>query len=233
MIKTKLVLVEGIPGSGKTTTLKHLSKRLNELNEFHNMFCELDKDNPVSIFDTKNQEEFRQKTIEHWKKLVDINFDNLHLLESRFMQNLSCIMLIQGFKSFDIYGLYKELFEIIKPTSPVLFFYLKPNVSRELRRIFTERGQAWTDRIVNRDLNTPYHISRGHNDFEGVITFFEESQEIQEHIFEMFPYKKVKIIDPQDDWLKSTCILEETLQIKNAPNIKYKNINAQSVEVKL
>ena len=134
------------------------------------------------------------------------------------MQNLSCVMLIQGFEIADIYGLYEELFLVIKSTSPVLNFYLKPNVSDELRKIFAERGKDWTDKIVNRDLKLPYHKSRGHSDFEGIITFFEESQKIQEHIFEIFPYKKVKIINPQQNWPKSIKKLEDVLGIKTLPN---------------
>lgn len=50
-MNTKLILIDGMPGSGKSTTGYFISERLNELQIPNRFYHELEENHPLRIYD--------------------------------------------------------------------------------------------------------------------------------------------------------------------------------------
>ncbi|OZB96144.1 hypothetical protein [Paenibacillus sp. XY044] len=50
-MKTRLILIDGMPGSGKSTTGSFISERLNERNVLNRFYHELEDNHPLRIYD--------------------------------------------------------------------------------------------------------------------------------------------------------------------------------------
>ncbi len=54
--------------------------------------------------------------------------------------------------------------------------------------------------MVQRDLQFPYHQSRGHDGLDGIVACHKETQRYYDELFDLTQFRKVKIQDPHADW---------------------------------
>ncbi|MHA1908363.1 MAG: hypothetical protein ACW98Y_13775, partial [Candidatus Thorarchaeota archaeon] len=75
-MKSKLILIDGIPGSGKSTTANFIHRQLQRNSIESRWFHELENSNPlfnseyVQTRTITDAEEYIEKTLERWSKLV-------------------------------------------------------------------------------------------------------------------------------------------------------------------
>jgi thymidylate kinase len=153
-MNTKLILVDGMPGSGKSTTGKLISDRLNEFNISNRFFHEQDDKNPLRIYDrqftsfsiSEEAEWFAAKVKQLFSDFVEERIENneVTIMESYVFQNTIGFAYNMQMNSESILDLTKTIQIILSKLKPVLIYYYQVNVEQNWRWICEIRGPEFT-----------------------------------------------------------------------------------------
>lgn len=157
MLNTKLILIDGIPGSGKSTTGKLISDRMNPAGIRNRFYHELEDNHPLRIYDrvftsfeieeqaqwyvTKVKERFEQFVHECQKH------DEIAIMESYMFQDNISFAFNLGMPHELILELATHLQQTIEELHPVLIYFWQPDVERQWRFICDVRGSEWAARF--------------------------------------------------------------------------------------
>jgi hypothetical protein len=198
---TRLILVEGLPGSGKTTTAKFISSMLAQRDVKHFLWMECCEDGPIKEL-SPSHPSFGEDLIRQWSSLAVKLQDNsgLAVMESFYWQWTTDLMVLHGYGHDDVIGINTSLDDTVATLAPRLIYFHHTDIESHIRWIFNARGSEWAGMIQKRDLPYPYHQSRGHKDLQGLITFFMDCQSYTDELFDRLRFPKVRIRDPHRDW---------------------------------
>lgn len=204
MLATQLILIEGLPGSGKSTTASYLGQFLQNSSIPCNWYLEDDHPHPIPCLDLEIKG-LSQKMIPLWQEFAQraAREPGMTVLESRLWQNTALYMLMSEVNLAEIVDFNLQAGVALSPLSPALIYLDQPDVAAALRRMASTRGKAWVDAALRETLDYPWFASRGIHDFEGWLTFFVAWHEVAERLFHDWPHPKTRILDPQEDWAEA------------------------------
>lgn len=173
----RLLLIEGLPGTGKTTLASHLcASALNEGRKSR-WYLEEAADHPVhphSLGALKSRADYPSQCLQRWQRFVDEarSTGTLHILEGSAFQSTVRFMMEQGRADIDDY--IDEFEKILAPLSPS-FIYLRPeNAEKHLRATAIHRGPGWTRKVAVYIEQTPYARSHGLRGESGMHRFWAD-----------------------------------------------------------
>ena len=153
-MKTRLILIDGMPGSGKSTTGSLISERLNELNIPNRFYHELEDNHPLRIYDKQfttftNLEEaewFTAKVEQLFTDFVNEREDSnvITIMESYVFQDTLGFAFNMQMDEQRILDLTKKIQAIISRLDPILIYYYQVNVEQNWRWICNIRGPEFT-----------------------------------------------------------------------------------------
>ncbi|HUT79712.1 MAG TPA: GNAT family N-acetyltransferase [Candidatus Bathyarchaeia archaeon] len=206
--KNRLILIDGLPGSGKSTTAQFLSYQLEKNGVNARWFHEFDTRNPlfneneIERKSISNAEEFIKITLNKWQKLVDeLNATNeVYIIESYLMQCTAGYLFENNVRNELILDYITEVYKIIKPLNPILIYMTSKDVNHAITRLKKLRGNDWVDSHVEMDQNLPYILANNLKGFDGWVQMFSDYKEISDEIYQTFNYKKIAIDYAEDNW---------------------------------
>lgn len=201
MLNTKLILIEGLPGAGKSTTTKYLQNALNQQGFACRGYLEEDRPHPIDCLDFEIKS-LPEKVIPLWESFVEQASHGLTItiLESRLWQSTGLYMYMSNIHEEDIVNFTHRVYELIRPLSPVLIHLDQDDTETALRRLYTLRGTEWMDATLEETLPYPWFQSRGYNDFTGWVKFFEAWKQVVSRLYGDWLGRKIKIMNPHDNW---------------------------------
>lgn len=153
-MKTRLIVIDGMPGSGKSTTGSFISERLNELNISNRFYHELDDNHPLRIYDKQftsfnifeEAEWFTAKVEQLFNDFVNerLDRDEITIIESYVFQDTIGFAFNMQMDKQRILELTKKIQAILSRLDPVLIFYYQVNVEQNWRWICNIRGPEFT-----------------------------------------------------------------------------------------
>ena len=196
-MRTRLILVEGLPGSGKSTIAELISSELTELDVRHECHLESPDAGPVKFIWPKAPT-FRDELIRHWTKFVEDSADreDLLVLDAAYWQWTTLFMVKVNFPHDDVVSTNTALHDLIAPLQPLLVYLAHADVEKRIRWTYDSRGREWSDFMIKRDLSFEYHQSRGHDSLDGIVECYEQIQLFYEELFDLTKFGKIKIQDP-------------------------------------
>ena len=217
MLDTKLILIEGLPGAGKTSTTTYLGKLLSDRGQACCWYLEEDKHNPIACLDFELKD-LCQKMPPLWQALTDqiLRDPAITLLESRLWQNTALFMWMSEYSTVDILHYHRLVWQVLSPLSPCLLLLDEENVAEAIRRICAVRGAEWTNQVIHMTSTYPWFQSRGLHDIEGWIWFFEEWQAVAGLLFQDWPFHKIRIANPHENWNRAYQQIHEFLQVEDS-----------------
>lgn len=184
-MKTNLIIVEGLPGSGKSTTAAMIADELNQRGK--KVVCvDEGQEHPADYadYDFPDFETERKQILEKWRSFVaGSDKDTVYVFNCIFLQNPMCETMMRFGMEVEASQRYiSEIAEIIKPLNPIIIYIDRLNVKETIDRVLDERGAGWLNAVID------YHVSQGYgkqnhlSDYEGYLQCLEERKIRELHI---------------------------------------------------
>ena len=212
VIERRLVIVEGIVGSGKSTTISFIGTSLEKANRRARQIPEATMPHPTRVFGELahlyqpwldvTRAELAEQSLSKWRSFVDSAraFDTVQILDGQlFHGDLTNLFLMEaGWATIAEYS--QAVDEIIHPLNPLLIYLYQEDVERALRVIAAQRGDAWVKYQVDWKLQAPYSRRRGLDGLKGLIALYKDYQELTDELYARLDLDKLAIENSQQDW---------------------------------
>jgi hypothetical protein len=203
----RLVIVEGIMGSGKSTTMRFIAKQLQDAGRPAVTIHEGTDPHPVRATDELEHwfEPWRDATPQHlvdralarWTAFVaDTHAQTAGQL---FHGDLTHLLLMDAEPAL-IFTYIQKLTTVIAPLDPFVFYLWQENVEDAIRTVCAERGPEWIDHQVNWKLAVPYCTRKGYMKLKGLISLYRDYRQITDDLFQTLPFDKLAIENSGRDW---------------------------------
>lgn len=194
MRATKLILIDGLPGSGKTTTALTLAARLRQRDVATRCVLETGEeggDHPLNVggplhpagsamgtelFARYTVETYITESLHRWRSFVTVTERTsvVQIVESYPYQNAVRILLQMDAGAARMRAYVTSLERIVRPLRPVLVYFAHTNAAQALQTIATQRGPDWTAYAVELLTDCPYARRRDLHGFDGALALMAE-----------------------------------------------------------
>lgn len=214
MIDTKLVLLEGPPGSGKSTISKKIFDWLSVDNK--HLVQEHSEYHPIAERNLYyDMDVWQEKTLHNWEKLsAEIHTkDTLYIMEFALFQNTIGSMLLANCSRTDIIKVCLKIVNTIMDISPVMILYTATNAKTFVRETYELRDSSWKDNVDHLIDHLPYGEHKKLKGFDGFLAFYDEYTSIADFVYDRLEMDKIRIDVTKREWPKIEKLTQEFLKI--------------------
>jgi len=215
MIKTKLILVDGITGSGKSTTAHFIYRQMEKNGIKVRWFYEQEKKHPLHL-DPKESEKQKDKSdADYSKRIMEkepviwtdfVNMikddDIVYIVESFLFQDVLLLHIMNDVDRQTIKDYSRKLLDIVRCLNPVLIHLYQRDVDKSLRENWKRRGEDWTKWFIKSDENTLYCKNRNIKGENGAIQLWQEFTDFTVELFKEYDFRKLQIENSAQDWVQ-------------------------------
>ena len=209
----KLILIEGLFGSGKTTAAKNISIKLSEKGLNVKYYLEASQENPVGL---KMSLEEADNTIKAttlksypyctWENL-SIERDSYMIIEARLIQNSSFWAMLNGEKVSNCVDIPQNILNSIPTDIDVkLIAFKQSSPERHINEVIGERKKEhphWLPYICNLFENQRWSKINNCSGYSGFLEAQIEWSKLFPTIVDNLTCNKLVIIDPDANWDKT------------------------------
>jgi hypothetical protein len=203
-MNSRLILIEGLLGTGKSTLSQFIHHRLKHLGFDSHWYCESQKPHPI-IDDSINHSTLEMAfthLVSQWQTLVTrtLQTKDIIVMDAAFLQYIILRMLSWNINEMTIMNCIQDTIPIIQPLQPTLFYFNRDHTPEALKDLFHNRGPQWTKKSIKNFNNTPFTLKRNLYGINGFIDFMQNYEKIAETAFENSPFYKLKINVSKQEW---------------------------------
>jgi hypothetical protein len=233
MIDTRLILIEGVPCSGKSTTAEILAKDLSTQGIRTQCYLEWSDDNPIFIgkmddlceiiATTKSRE---ADNFQQWEDFTQRakQQNAVNIIESRFWQTHGMYLYLSGHSEQEVLESTRMLISIVAVLDPVLIYLAPADVEQLQMQIAEEKNKSWQqsgregswEDWGNAVYEQQQWFTRRSLTSEAMRRFFDEWVFIADQLYKAFPFRKIKIQDPQIDWNQTMDHIRDFIEINSS-----------------
>lgn len=199
MTPAKLIIVEGLPGLGKSTTAQHIAIALEKLGIPCRWYYEADFENPVSGFYEPqfhgSPPEFVRTQEAKWHAFAEACAadDAVTILESSLFQETIFGLLQYNVPQSEIHGFVHDIVRIIAPLRPVVIYLVHDQPAVAIRRVCDMRGPSVEDVYLDRNDESPFAKRRDLFGFLGLARFWSEYKSIADGLYDELRFRKLRL----------------------------------------
>jgi len=208
MAASRLILVEGMIGSGKTTTAGRLGDWLSGRGEDVRAFDEGAADHPIR---TRRVDELLAApapadpdaySAGQWRRLAErcLRDGQTVILESIFLQNSVMPAFIDGASAATVDQICTEIQRQAAPAEPFLVYLRPTDIAAAIARVHQARGEPWSSRNLAFVENSPWARHRNLRGRDAVVGLYQAWEPVAARLYDRYPFGKLMVPDPQQDW---------------------------------
>jgi hypothetical protein len=223
VIDTKLILVEGCPGSGKSSTSQHIARQLQAAGVECRWYYEEESPHPLAIgrqlYGRANFRDFGRDVLRAWRDFASRAKRGrvVHIVESHFFQDIIGPMVRVDIKPDRILRVVRRMAEFAEPLNPALVYLHQPDYGATMRRILDERGERIEQLYLHRAESSDYGKRLGLQGFDGLVQFWTDARAYMEQLVEELSFAKVAIDNTTRDWAAHYGQISELLDVAIGP----------------
>jgi thymidylate kinase len=204
----RLILIEGMIGSGKTTTAQYLADWLSRRGEDVRAFDEGAADHPIR---TRRVDELLGAPASgdpsvyaagQWRRLAErcLRDEQTIICESVFLQNSVMPAFIDGAPVATVAEICAEIEWQAAPAEPFLVYLRPDDIPAAIARVHQARGEPWSSRNLAFVQDSPWARRRGLRGRDAVVGLYQAWEPAAVELFDRYPFGKLMLPDPQHDW---------------------------------
>jgi len=229
MLNTKLIFVDGITGSGKSTTAHFIARQIEKNGLKVKWFHEEETDHPFALMESKEDEsdaDYVQRNLKEYpKKWIDFvdkvkDDDCIYIMESYLFQDIISTSLEDVDKQ-TIKDHVHELCLIAACLNPVVIYFHQEDVESAVRANWQRRGEVWKNSIVSRDEKSLFCTNRNLSGEIASLKFWQEISEIASELFAELTFPKIQLESSKPDWQNFRTQILDFLELKMVEEILF------------
>ena len=232
MIDTQLIIVEGVMGSGKSTTSQRIAERLRQEDIPVRHVPESFREHPTNVTRTlthwhkiwieETPASFIAKSQLLWQHFVKqaCTTSQIFVFDGQFFHGDMTGLLIANTETSQIVDYVDSLVEIIQPLRPGLIYLYQTNLAENLSRTAQIRGRSWLRRQVGWKVDSPYCAQRGYQGPAGWLKLYTDYRQLTDDLFQRLPISRLAIENSAGDWQNYEAQIFEFLELRTLPSAK-------------
>jgi hypothetical protein len=200
----RMILVEGFPGCGKSTTAQWLARQLRSPSAQAEWYYEDQRPHPLAGEGPyASWPDYFSQRLGRWGRLAReaASSGRVQILESAWLQVPLCLMLRQDLDPGVIRAFIDRAVEAMSPAAPALIYLSQPSPESGMQALMQRRGMPWTLAQVSRSDATRYCKNRGRSGIDGVLRYWAEHNRLAEAIVHDAAMPKLVLRADDGDWL--------------------------------
>lgn len=229
MRNTRFIFLEGIMGSGKTTTAWFLTEQLQHCGYAAHFLLEgptveepehplrvaTSLPHPNGVWLDVTIQEYIALSLRKWHTFAQEARQSETVTACDgllFHGNMTDLMLMNA-TAETLRAYIAQVIEAISDLNPVVIYFSHPDIARALRSICDARGSKWEAYQVNWKVLSPYGRERSLQGFDGLVQLYQNYCALCEDIFAQLALPKLAICN-EGDWER---YYEEILRFLQLP----------------
>lgn len=199
---TRLIIVEGLPGSGKSTTAAMIAAELEARGKSVVCVDEGATDHPADVgdYDFPDFAAERATILNTWRTFADrAEPGTTYVFNCVLLQNPMCETMMRfGMDEDESQRYIGEIAAITAPLHPMVIYIDEPNAKAAIDGVLDERGDGWLNAVIDYHTSQGYGKTHGFRGYEGYIACLEERRERELRILRSLPIDS-RVIAPLRD----------------------------------
>lgn len=223
-----LILVEGVPGAGKSTTARWLRDALQVQGRPVRWWFEEELGHPVHVFqdddglrdciaDLRNGrfEDVIQAALGCWRRFANDlrGSDTSIIVDGCLSIYLTYTLFFYDFEESAIAAYVDEVIRIISDCDPRLILLRPTDLTHNFASVCAIRGDPWSNNHITTITSSPRGKRLGLSGFDGLVEFWSAYREMTDRLFLSIPFARIVVPGAAEDWPTSRQLLTEALSI--------------------
>jgi len=202
MLDTRLILIDGIAGSGKSTIGQRLYRQLHLNGRATEFYHEFHRPHPILDIEADSVIDWTEQSVAKWRAFVQrlSGQNNIVVADGAVFQCGVGELLERDADDGVIMGYLQTVVESLKPLRPVLLYLYQNDIKTSIEHVREQRPAAWRDRVVTMFSNTPYGRNRTLEGFDLYLDFNRSLRRLADSSFDIFAVPKLKVENSDYQW---------------------------------
>lgn len=213
---TQLIVLDGLPGAGKTTNGQWLARYMGEHGQTVSFLAEFDTAHPLWWYDywdgndyhppeyhNNPIESFLSNSLDRWREFTatkQTTPGSVVVAESLFFQDAVSMFLMGDAAPETLKAYAHTVQRLAQPLNPMLIYFRQPDVSAALQRICTIRGSDFQQELVANMESFPYLKHRRLTGLAGIAQLWQAIQALTDSLYAEYKLPKIAIDTSAEAW---------------------------------
>ncbi len=210
--KCRLLIFEGIMGSGKSTATRHFGETLTAAGLQVAAYTEAADPHPVRAADDLadffqpwmfiEASELAARARDKWGRYVEDRCADevITIMDGQVFHGDLTNLFMMGMSSEDIAKHVSALMQVLTPLRPMIVYFRQHDLQQAIKMILDLRGASWMEYQLGWKLRSPYALQRQLSGVEGFISMYKDYRGLTDSLFEVVDCSKLAIETGGNQW---------------------------------